>query len=177
MQNPIESVSQPPGQIWWGVFPDSEEAEPIAIFFRKRKAEEFVAAAAEAGGCELGLLEVKLDAKCWNSYLEPSEKFERLSMCNELERLEALLNVPEIVDFLDGVKIEAAHQRERWGEQHDFQKHPGDWTLLFARQIGKMSDDVFRNDYNKYRHHLITLSAIAFNCHRSMPEATGKANV
>ncbi len=33
----------------------------------------------------------------------------------EIDRLQSVLNTPETEDFFAGIKLEAAHQRERWG--------------------------------------------------------------
>jgi hypothetical protein len=37
----------------------------------------------------------------------------------EIDRLHLLLNTPETEDFYAGIELEAAHQRERWGSDHD----------------------------------------------------------
>jgi hypothetical protein len=36
----------------------------------------------------------------------------------EVARLSGLINNPHTVDFLEAVRCEAAHQRERWGAEH-----------------------------------------------------------
>ena len=38
-----------------------------------------------------------------------------------------VINTPETADFMSGVPLEAAHQRERWGSDHDAGKTPFDW--------------------------------------------------
>jgi hypothetical protein len=48
----------------------------------------------------------------------------------ELERLQKLLNTPEIIDFLRGVELEAAHQVIRWGEPQDRSKSAENWFWL-----------------------------------------------
>src|SRR3546814_2218956 len=45
----------------------------------------------------------------------------------ECRRLDALLNAPEVADFVKGVQLEAAHQVERWGAAHDRHKTPLAW--------------------------------------------------
>ncbi len=49
---------------------------------------------------------------------------------SEAERLRALINTPEILDFVKAVQLEAVHQRERWGSQHDDGKSAADWFWL-----------------------------------------------
>lgn len=51
----------------------------------------------------------------------------RTSVAVENEALLGLLNVPVIQDFVAGVNVEAAHQRRRWGVDHDAGKAPADW--------------------------------------------------
>lgn len=55
----------------------------------------------------------------------------------EVDRLRAELNTPHTADFLDAVRIEAAHQRERWGVDHDAGKAPEDWFWLLGYLSGK----------------------------------------
>ncbi|ELT3989976.1 hypothetical protein ACXVSK_11365 [Pseudomonas aeruginosa] len=45
----------------------------------------------------------------------------------ERDDLLALIDSPELHDFAKGVVLEAAHQRKRWGSQHDTGKQPADW--------------------------------------------------
>src|SRR4051812_35584449 len=41
-----------------------------------------------------------------------------------------IINTPETADFMAGVPLEAAHQRERWKSEHDAGKTPFDWFWL-----------------------------------------------
>lgn len=52
-------------------------------------------------------------------------------------RLTAELNTPETVDFIHGVMREAAHQRNRWGNDHDAGKESEDWFWLIGALAGK----------------------------------------
>lgn len=78
----------------------------------------------------------------------------------EVERLEALLNTPEIVDFLRGVELEAAHQRDRWAAT-DPLKTDADWFWTVGYLVGKAL-----HKPEKRLHHLITAAAALFNWHR-----------
>lgn len=67
-------------------------------------------------------------------YLAPST-FD--DAAKELRRLHALVNTPELIDFSKAVQLEAAHQRERWGSDHDGGKSPEDWYWLIGYLAGR----------------------------------------
>lgn len=73
--------------------------------------------------------------------------------------LEARINTPEIFDFIEGMKAEAAHQRERWAAS-DGGKTDADWFWLVGYLSGKA---LHKSD--KRLHHLITVAAALFNWH------------
>ena len=84
----------------------------------------------------------------------------------ENARLRALIDTPEIVDFVEAVKREAAHQRERWGESHDQDKSPEDWFWTLGYLAGKALGAFKANDMPKALHHLVSSSALLSNQHR-----------
>lgn len=49
----------------------------------------------------------------------------------------ALLNTPEVLDFVRAVQLEAAHQRKRWPSEHDAGKTDADWFWLIGYLAGK----------------------------------------
>jgi hypothetical protein len=49
----------------------------------------------------------------------------------------ALLNSPENEKFMKGVRLEIAHQVQRWGTAHDRAKRPADWFWLIGYLAGK----------------------------------------
>ena len=51
--------------------------------------------------------------------------------------LEKALNTPEVFDFVKAVQLEAAHQRARWGSDHDAGKTDADWFWLVGYLAGK----------------------------------------
>jgi hypothetical protein len=53
------------------------------------------------------------------------------------EAAESLLNTPELHDFAKAVVLEAAHQRQRWGSEHDAGKTDADWFWLLGYLGGK----------------------------------------
>lgn len=48
----------------------------------------------------------------------------------ERDRLHALINTPELVDFPKAVHLEAVHQLDRWGTTDRQGKAPNDWFWL-----------------------------------------------
>lgn len=61
----------------------------------------------------------------------------RAELLGEVERLDSLINHPTTDAFLSGVRLEAAHQAERWGIDHDAGKGPVDWLFLVSYLAGK----------------------------------------
>lgn len=87
---------------------------------------------------------------------------------DRLEYLEGLINNPEIENFLEGVRIEAAHQTERWGAEDEAKKSPAYYSLVFGKLLGKQSMAAFDLKADKYKHHLVTMAAACFNTHRQV---------
>lgn len=94
-----------------------------------------------------------------------SERDERVELQNELERLVLLNNTPELLDFWEGAKREAVHQRERWGAAHDENKHPHDWIAVIVHLAGKAVKAFWDGNRDKMLHHIITVAAVAANWH------------
>lgn len=86
----------------------------------------------------------------------------------EVSRLRALINTPRTDDFFEAVRIEAAHQIERWGVEHDAGKRSEDWIALVVYLLGKATNAHYDGDRDKLLHHVITLAASALNWHRNM---------
>lgn len=91
-----------------------------------------------------------------------------LMLCDEVERLTALVNSPEVDDFARGVQLEALHQRERWGSEHDGGKTPADWFWLVGYLAGKALHSVIGGNVEKAKHHLITTAAALCNWHAAL---------
>jgi hypothetical protein len=60
-----------------------------------------------------------------------------LAKAREGERLSALINTPELVDFPVAVHLEAIHQEERWGRKDRESKAPIDWFWLVGYLAGR----------------------------------------
>lgn len=84
----------------------------------------------------------------------------------ELARLRSLIDNPHIGNFLEGVRFEAVHQVERWGEDHDARKSPEDWLWTIAYLSTKAAQAARYGDANKYLHHIVTTAAACLNWHR-----------
>jgi hypothetical protein len=83
----------------------------------------------------------------------------------EVARLNGVINTPEIIDFVKAVQIEAVHQRERWGSEHDEGKTPADWFWLLGYLAGKALHSAITGDRDKLLHHIITTAAACANWH------------
>jgi hypothetical protein len=79
-----------------------------------------------------------------------------------------ILNTPETSDFITGIAIEARHQRERWGSDHDAGKTAFDWFWLIGYLAQKAADASVRGDSEKAKHHTISTAAALSNWHAAM---------
>ena len=86
----------------------------------------------------------------------------------ELEHLRGLINTPRTDDFFEAVRIEAAHQIERWGTEHDAGKQPADWIALLAFLTGKATMAYYVGDADKMKHHIVTVAAACLNWLRNL---------
>lgn len=100
------------------------------------------------------------------SVLVENEEYRRLMARDaDYERLHALLNTPETLRFLEGVRVEVAHQVERWGTVHDRAKEPGDWFWLLGYLASKALRAHVDGDRDKAMHHCISSAAVLANWH------------
>lgn len=86
----------------------------------------------------------------------------------DLAAAKAKLNTPELHDFRDAVVLEAAHQRERWGSNHDVGKTPADWFWLLGHLSGKALAAHSAGNTDKALHHTISSAACLSNWHASI---------
>jgi hypothetical protein len=89
---------------------------------------------------------------------------------HEVQRLSALINTPETTDFLEGVKREAAHQRERWGAPHDREKSAEHWYWLVGYLAGKALRAAISGNADKARHHTISSAAALLHWHTAISQ-------
>ena len=76
-----------------------------------------------------------------------------------------IINTPETADFMAAIPIEAVHQRERWGVEHDAGKSPFDWFWLIGYLAQKAAEAATRGDADKAMHHTISTAAALANWH------------
>jgi hypothetical protein len=81
----------------------------------------------------------------------------------EHDLLKELLSRPEIDEFEQGVILEAAHQRQRWGDAHDRSKSAENWYWLVGYLAGKALRSAIEGDQAKARHHTISSAAALFH--------------
>lgn len=91
-----------------------------------------------------------------------------LRQAKRISELEALINTPQTADWLEAVKLEAAHQIERWGSDHDAGKQPQDWFWLIGYLAGKALASAISGDVEKAKHHTISSGAALLNWHRAI---------
>lgn len=95
----------------------------------------------------------------------------RNAIAERLDAAEAKLNTPELHDFAKAVVLEAAHQRDRWGSDHDAGKTPADWFWLVGYLAGKALHAIVEGQRatgaptEKALHHIITTAAVLANWH------------
>jgi hypothetical protein len=82
-----------------------------------------------------------------------------------------IINTPETADFMAGVPIEALHQRERWGVNHDSGKTPEDWFWLVGYLAQKALRAQNAGDIDKALHHTISTGAALANWHAAITGA------
>lgn len=78
------------------------------------------------------------------------------------------INKPELNNFIEGFKIEAVHQVERWGLEQEEKKPPHHYIMVLAKLMGKLAVAIWDKDADKFKHHCITIAASLFNCHRQI---------
>lgn len=91
---------------------------------------------------------------------------------DEIARLDGLINSPETANFLEGVKREAAHQRERWGAPHDREKSAEHWYWLVGYLAGKALRSAVTGDREKALHHTISSAAALLHWHTAISQDT-----
>ena len=93
---------------------------------------------------------------------------EGVRLAARVRELEALINTPHTGDFFTAVNLEAAHQQERWGAEHDAGKEPHDWFWLLGYLSGKAIAAFGRGDKDKGLHHIVSSAACLLNWHRNV---------
>jgi hypothetical protein len=77
--------------------------------------------------------------------------------------LHGLINSPQTTQFLEGVRLESAHQVQRWGAAHDRGKSAENWFWLVGYLAGKCLRASITGDKEKAKHHTISSAAALAN--------------
>jgi hypothetical protein len=88
-----------------------------------------------------------------------------------IEQLSSILNTPVVEPFLHAAIAEAAHQRKRWGDQHDESKDAFDWYWTLGYLSAKAARAHNDKDYTKALHHTVTAAALLAHWHRLIVKA------
>lgn len=108
----------------------------------------------------------------------PSGDVERLlEQALQAHDLHALINNPHTDEFLPAVKLEAAHQRDRWGEAHDRGKSAENWFWLVGYLAGKCLRAVITGDREKALHHTISSAAALANWYEAIKRDTSNSGI
>lgn len=83
-------------------------------------------------------------------------------------QLHALINNPHTDEFLQAMRLETAHQRDRWGEAHNRDKSAEAWFWLVGFLAGKCLRAVITGDRAKALHHAISSAAALANWHEAI---------
>ena len=112
----------------------------------------------------------------------PTPYQSRSDLLARIAHLESLINTPHTDEWFEAVRLEAAHQVERWGSAHqverwgsahDAGKQPSDWFWLLGYLGGKALAAAIKGDHEKAKHHTISTGAACLNWFRAM---TGDSN-
>lgn len=113
-----------------------------------------------------------LDAACFSTAAEL--KVSRPILMQLLRDVEAghelhgLINNPHTDEFMKATQLEAAHQRDRWGEAHDRGKSAENWFWLVGYLAGKCLRAVITGDKAKALHHTISSAAALANWYEAI---------
>jgi hypothetical protein len=108
--------------------------------------------------------EIQLDGRAFITFPDGrrEEKFGKIT--NNIPQI----NTPHTTDWIQGVKLEAFHQVERYGVMHNAGKSPFDWFWLIGYLAQKAAASEVAGDINKAKHHTISTGAALLNWHRHL---------
>jgi hypothetical protein len=101
--------------------------------------------------------------------IEAADKLSSLQ--KETDTLKAERDTPQVVEFAEAVQLEAWHQRDRWGADHDAGKTPFDWFWLVGYLAQKAASAQVAGDADKALHHTISTAAALANWHLAISGA------
>lgn len=86
--------------------------------------------------------------------------------------MDVIINNPYSRNFLVGVKHEAAHQRDRWGQPAERGKSAENWFWLVGYLAGKCLRAAITGDRDKALHHTISTAAACANWYEAISRDT-----
>lgn len=99
---------------------------------------------------------------------EDIDEMNEVALLEYAKKINRRINSPITEDFLEGVKIEAVHQVERWGSAHDRGKSAFDWFWLIGYLSQKAATAAVLGDTTKALHHTISTAASLLNWHAAL---------
>lgn len=83
-----------------------------------------------------------------------------------------LIDTPQTIDFVEAVKSEMAHQQGRWGDESG--EAPHHFQTIISYLNGKLIEAIWKRDIDKFKHHIITIAAVAGTAKKYLDETTSK---
>lgn len=117
---------------------------------------------------ELDDIALRLTQQCLNAHPAENVTVSREDigkLVQHVLHLELQINSPHTECFLLAVRLEAVHQRERWGVDRDAGKEPPDWFWLLGYLAGKALKAAVLGDKTKALHHTVSSAAVLLNWH------------
>lgn len=155
-------------------FPEMSRLRSVICHLAETLAYQEAPLAAEIERLTHELEHVWKPAAVMNEQYARSYETQRDQLQYRVNELEKLLNTPEFFDFIKAVPLEAAHQVERWGEEHDAKKEPQDWFWVIGYLAGKALRAHLTGDLKKALHHCISTAAVCANWHKAILTQTKK---
>lgn len=118
------------------------------------------------------LTRVRSDWKTTMVNLPSGDVEKLLEQALQAHDLHALINNAHTEEFLEAVKLEAAHQRDRWGDAHDRGKSAENWFWLVGYLSGKCLRAVITGEREKALHHTISSAAALANWYEAIKRDT-----
>lgn len=100
---------------------------------------------------------------------KPVERMSKDELIQEVYRLSGLINTPHIEDFLESVRLEAAHQAEN-RDLDDHHKTAWDWFWTCGYLCQKAAHAALVGDWDKALHHTISTAALMANWHKRLKD-------
>lgn len=100
-----------------------------------------------------------------------------VALSAQLSELDKLINTPEVLNFIKGVQLEAAHQVSRWGKAHDRNKSAEMWFWLVGYLSGKALRAHIEGNTEKALHHCISSAAALAHWHEAIQADTTGAGL